>query len=432
MADTYFVGLRATDDLVADERPLSWRDGILKLYPNGDAPLTALTALMKSEKVSDPHFHWWTETFDAQRAAVTGVYTDAMLASAYSSGATAGATLYIKMSDDNTKMFRQGHQVLLRDASDYTVDVVAKVESAGIISSSVGYLAVTLLEADDNSTSHDLSNCDTILIIGSINPQGGARPEAISKSPSYLGNYTQIFRDSLDLARTLMETNLRNYKAYNKAKSDALERHAIQMEKAFLWGVQSLGTGANGKPEYTTAGLLSWIKTYGLVDDFSLSADSAYDGKTWLEAGVDWLESSLEQVFRFGTGERLAFCGSGALLGIQKLVRAEGVYNISVREAAYGIKVLEWVTPFGTIYLKRHPLFTYEPTNRNSMLLIDPSVMTYKYITDTTFMPDNTYMKGGGTGYDGKQEEFLTEAGLEVHHPETLAYLNGVGIDNAA
>jgi len=33
---------------------------------------------------------------------------------------------------------------------------------------------------------------------------------------------------------------------------------------------------------------------------------------------------------------------------------------------------------------------------------------------------------------DGLKEEFLTESGLEFHHPITFGYLNGFNQDNAA
>ena len=429
MADQYFVGLRGTGDLADNERPEHWRAGILRLFPNGDMPLTALTSLMKSAKVSDPHFHWWTKGLTTQRADITGIYTDASLSTAYTSGGTAGDTVYVKMSAAAVSMFRAGQQVLLRDADDYAVDCVGKVTTA-VSNGSSSYVSVVLLEDDDNSSSHDLSDADTILIIGNINPQGGTRPEAITQSPTEHDNYTQIFRDSLDLSRTLMETKLRTEDAYLEAKRDCLELHGIGTEIAVTWGIKHAGTGANGKPEYTTGGLLEFIKANGVVEDFSLDTDSDYAGKTWLQAGDQWMDEHLEEVFRYGSDEKLAFCGSGALLGLNRLAKSVGSIQLAVREKAFGIQVVEWVTPFGVISLKRHPLFSYEVTNRHSMIIFEPADIVYNYITDTMFKPDTSDTKGGGTGKDGKEEEYLTEAGLEFHHPEKCAYLNGIGKDN--
>lgn len=51
------LGLRGTGDFSTDERPKNWRETLLYLFPNGDAPLTALLAKMKSEATDDPEFN---------------------------------------------------------------------------------------------------------------------------------------------------------------------------------------------------------------------------------------------------------------------------------------------------------------------------------------------------------------------------------------
>lgn len=433
MANTYFVGMRGTDDFVTNENPENWRQGILTLFPNGSAPLTALTALMPSKKLTNgPHFHWWTSTMPSQRLAITGVYSDAALSSAYTSGAVAGRVLFLKTSDTTgIQQFRAGHVVLLRDASDYRVDVRGYV-TAVVVNGTSSYISVQLLEADDNSTDHDLSDCDVMLIIGTANAQGANRPEAIVTKPSELDNYTQIFRNAVDMSRTAMLTNLRTGDPHTLAKNDALWQHSVELEKGYLWGKRYATTGTNGKPLTFTQGLIPNIIEYASanVDDFTLNP--SYAGHPWVDSGEEWLDSFFELCFRYGeSDERLAFMGSGALLGIQKLVKAGSQYNITKMEGAYGIKVLEWITPFGTIYFKTHPLFSFEATNRNSMLVFEPKNLEYNYITDTTFMPDAQFGKGGGQGKDGVDEEYLTESGLEHHFPETCLYLNGVGQDNA-
>jgi hypothetical protein len=52
-----FLGMRGTGDWVTDERPKNFREGILYLWPNGQAPLTAMLGRLKSEKVDDPEFN---------------------------------------------------------------------------------------------------------------------------------------------------------------------------------------------------------------------------------------------------------------------------------------------------------------------------------------------------------------------------------------
>ncbi|MFA6973021.1 MAG: hypothetical protein WC208_16690, partial [Gallionella sp.] len=63
-----------------------------------------------------------------------------------------------------------------------------------------------------------------------------------------------------------------------------------------------------------------------------------------------------------------------------------------------------------------------------------PENLKYRFIDDTNFYGEGQAKQSGpGTNAsrkDGTDEEFLTEASLELHHPSTMGFLNGVGTDN--
>jgi hypothetical protein len=392
---------------------------------------------MGSEKVDDPEFNWWTKSLATQSATVTGIYSDVGLSVAYVSGGVSGDTLYFKMSADDVSQWRIGHQGLFRDASDLTVDCVGKV-TGRVSSGASSYIAVSLLEADDNSTGHDLSDCDTALIIGNVNAEGAAMPDAIAYDPTKWYNYTQIFRTPLELTRTALKTRLRTNEQYKEAKREALEMHSIEMEKASLFGVPSEGTGTNGKPERTTLGLIPAIRggytghggDAGTVDDYVANTD--FSGQTWLQGGEEWLDTQLEVIFRKGSTDKLAFVGSGTLLAINKLIKNGGNFEYTPTTESYGIKVVKWTTAFGSISMLTHPLFSYETTNRHSMVIFEPKDLKFRYIDDTHFKKDDRMDKGGWTNKDGIKEEYLTEGGIEYHHPDGWGYLYGFGSANTA
>jgi hypothetical protein len=48
------AGLRGTGDWGTDERPKSFREGILRFNPNGTAPIFALSSKAKKRTVTDP------------------------------------------------------------------------------------------------------------------------------------------------------------------------------------------------------------------------------------------------------------------------------------------------------------------------------------------------------------------------------------------
>jgi len=429
MTDYGFLGMRGTGDWTdSDMRPKNWRDAILYLYPNGDAPLTAILSKLNEQKVDDPQYYWWTQGLPAQGGAITASYTDSILSAAAGDASVSGDTIYCKVAEETADHFRAGHVAMLRYTSDYEVDVRGKVTSV-YKNGANSYVAVKLIENDDNSSTYGISDCDRILVVGNMNPEGSAMPDAIAYDPVKLYNYTQIFRTPLSITRTARLTRLRTGDAYKKAKREALELHSIEMEKAFLWGVRYEGTGDNGKPERSTWGVIPFIVgNSGIVSDFTTQTD--WTNTTWLTDGEEWLDYQLEQIFRYGGDERLAFCGSGVILAINKLVKEYGTYNFTPKTTSYGIKVMEWVTPFGVIHLKRHPLFSYEVTNRYSMVIIEPKDLTYRYITDTTFFPDPDKQNTGRGRIDGTDEDYLTECGLELHHPQKFGYLNGFNQDN--
>lgn len=431
-----FLGMRGTGDWATDERPKNWRETILYLYPNGMTPLTAILSKMASESTNDPQFHWWTKMLQHQGGDVASVYKDPDLATedtgTTTSRPTAGAIRYAKVKEAVAMHMRPGHQVMLREDGDYSVDCVGKVISV-VKNGDTSSIGIKLLQDVGAAKANDY---DLILVIGSINPEGGPMPTAIAYNPVKWYNYTQIFRTPLSITRTARRTKLRTAEAYKEAKREALEYHGIEMEKAFLFGLPTEGTGDNGKPERTTCGLINAIRgtgitghggTGGSLEDFHTDTTS---GDAWVDEGEEWIDEKLEKIFRYGGREKLAFAGSGALLGLNKLVKNKGTFEFKSSTKSYGIQVVEWTTAFGSINLMTHPLFSYDPVNRHSLVIFEPKDIKFRYIDDTTFYGEGDQQNTGRNRVDGTDEEYLTEAGLEYHHPVGWGYFNNVGVDN--
>lgn len=432
---TAFMGMRGTGDWVTNQAPQNWREGILFLDPNGQAPLTAMLSMMGSESTDDPTFHWWTKILQTQGGAVTAVYTDAILNTLYAAAtnSAAGVVVYAKCAAAVAAHFRVGHQALLRNSANDKDDTSAKVVSvtSSGANSSIGCKLLDGAGTAGTGKTNDLDKCNTILVVGNINPEGGTIPDALGYDPTEYSNNTQIFRTPLDITRTARLTKLRTGDAYAELKRESLQYHSIEIEKATFFGLKTSGTGSNGKPEKTTQGIIRFVKensSTSNVDNFSTNA--TYAGKTWLQSGETWFDTTLEQVFRYGSNEKMAFAGSGAILGINNLAKANAQIRLEPGAESYGLSIQTWITPFGTLKIKTHPLFSYETTNRNMIVILEPKNMKYRYVTDTTFKKDDSQGKAGPIGIDGTKEEYLTECGYEFHHPETFGVLTGVGVDS--
>ena len=165
----------------------------------------------------------------------------------------------------------------------------------------------------------------------------------------------------------------------------------------------------------------------------NFTTDTTSVGQSWVSGGEEWLERQLEIMFRYGSRDKLAFCGSGTLMALNRLVKNGGDYTFTPETSVYGINIMKWHTPVGSIGFMTHPLFTQEVTTRHIMAVIEPENLMYRPITnrDTKFIGEE--IGSTNTGYtrrDGKKEEYLTEAGLEYHHPISWGYLTGFGSDN--
>jgi len=436
-----FLGMVKVSDWPDGARPKSWREMILWLYPNGRAALTALLALAKKEKVVDYEYSWFTQTFPEQRGTFTAgeMYIEPILSTAVSGGESSGETVYVKTTEAVASEFRFGHQVLLRNASDLTADCIGKC-IAVVKNGASSYVAVRLLEDDDNGTTGTLLTADTIKVIGNINPQGGVTPSAISYQPTKYYNKTQIYRTPLEIARTLMRIKSRTGNTYKNLKKLALELHSVEMEWGFISGILSENTGDNGQPETTSEGLLTFLRNNlsTHVRDYKTLSD--YSAATWLEGGDDFMLDSTELLTRFtdqsGPNNYVGLAGSGFLKQLERLAKQNG--QIMLKPAStlgFGIKIRDWVTSFATIPIITHPLFSQETTMRNTMLILKPSNIVYNYIDDTKFYGQSGKPYGytsSGKRIDGLNEEFLTECGLEYHHPQTAMFLYGAGETNTA
>ena len=413
-----FAGMRGTGSWVTDQRPKNFRQGLLYLYPNGTAPLTAINSMGRSRRVDDPEFAYFAKELEARQTTLStsGLYTDSGLSAASTGSKAAGTTLYASMAGASDRdNYRAGQTIRLVDASNLTVNALAKVTSVG-----ADHLVIDLLSVCNPS-----EDIDTVHVSGSVNEEGATIPASVSYDPTKFYNYTQIFRTPLDITRTAQLTRLRTGNPYKELKREALQYHGIDMEWAAFFGEKSENTGSGGHPERTTQGYISFINEHesGNVDDWQDEAG------TWAAGGEDWLDDKFEQVFRYGRNEKTMFAGSGAILGINKLVKNTGQFNYTAKTSSYGINIVRWDGPFGVINIINHPLFTQSALYRHMCVIMEPENTQFSYITDTMFKPDPAQKEGGFSARDALKEEYLTEAGWEFQFAKTGMVLYSVGQD---
>lgn len=399
-------GLRDTSNFIANEAPENWREGILLNYPNSakaaKAPLTALTSLMKSESTDDPRFHWFEKTLDDRRLELHATSGDLAAASAgdvHTLTLAAGSNAKTFIKNDLLRVEQTGEilQVYVDPSSDTSLQVVR------------GACGSTPATVDANGANIN----PWVLAIGNAFEEGSMPPTGVNYDASEVYNYTQIFRRTLEITGTASKTKLRTGDAIKEAKRECLEYISIEMEKAFFFGKRYSGT-QNGKPWRTTNGIINQVDSNNIYSFSSGSVTMAL------------LEAQMEQVFKFGSDEKVAFCGNRALLAINQCVRKNASAQWQIREGVkeFGMEVTRLTTAFGTIVFKSHPLLTQASGGTNGgssayygmnswAIILDMDDLKYRYLTDRDLDYEADLQPNG---MDGMQSGYLAECGLELHH----------------
>lgn len=390
---TAIAGLRGTGDWGTDERPKNFRESILWLDPNGQAPLTAMLGKMKDESTDDPEFAWWEESLNQVRVQsdATGLSSSSTALGLTSGGfdLVPGDLLLVEKADSTT----YNNEIMEVSSVTSNTAVVVKRGQRGTAAAATG--------ASFYATK-----------IGNVYAEGTGSPDVSTRNPIKKYNYCQIFKTAYEITGTANETNARTGDPYKNDKKRKMFDHAVAMELAFMWGVRYEDTGANGKPKRTTGGIRSFITTnktvFATTPTVNTFLDAIYPVFDYQGAGAG--------------NERIVLAGNGFLNSLNKLIQGSSGVRVNYEGVIkqYGMALQSFVTPQGIFYIKSHPLMNTHARYTYSAFIINPAGLKYRYVKnrDTKAMENIQ-----GNDEDTKKGQWLSECGLELQHERTFAYL---------
>jgi hypothetical protein len=397
-------GLRDTANWQADQRPKDWLETVLLLWPNGKAPLTALRTAMKKKPTTDPEYSWFSKNFNDQRMALNGSFTNVVTTLTVVSGASQLKKNHILLVEHT------GEQVRVSADPVNDVDIVVVRAFAGTTNTAI------------NSATSGTN--PYLLVVGTAHEEGSLAPTPISYNPTKFNNYTQIFRNTLGMTRTAQQTKLRTGSQVAESKRECLELHTVEMERASWLGEKSEDlTGAD--PRRSTLGLIPFIRV-------NSPTENKIDWQTFNSGAKNYTTAlmALEVLFRWGSSEKMGYCGNTAMLTLQNLCRlnSDG-FKIETNQKEFGMNVSRLITPFGELVLKTHPLFNRITGGVNTtayygldstIVVCDMDKMVWRPLQNS----DTKYESGYETpGQDGMLSGYLTEGGYEFHNPEAWGYI---------
>lgn len=362
------AGLRGSGDWGTDERPKDFREKILWISPNGDAPIFALTGKAGKKTVTDPEFSWWCETNNLFRLLVNGALTSGDTTVTVDS-ADPTATTMTALYGTATHL-KPGDLLLVEKADQVTYDnEIIEVDTV------VSDTQFTARRGAAGTSAASISDNVYLTLIGSAYAEGTSAPRATSRNPIKFYNYTQIFKDSYELSGTADHTTARTGDSWGNDKKRKAFQHAAAIELAMIFGTRAETTGDNGKPKRFMGGLRYFIP----------QATPANGGRTTVFGSAVTAATFADAVspafdFDMGGGDtRIGFCGNTARVEMGKVIQATTGIRMELGNTikVYGQAFQEFIMPQGRILLKSHPLFSRHPRYQSSMFVLDFAAIKY-------------------------------------------------------
>lgn len=417
-------------------------------FPQGAAQLMGLLSLLpNSEETDKSLFGWWERRFPTQRTATVASGTAPFAnadGSAFADGTSFVADTTYRVTVGSTAQFKPTHVIEFRalnynSTTGNVTGVVTQINSATVMT----FRPNDAVTAVVNSTTGNASI--VIAIKGTANRENARSGTGIFVAPINPTNRTQIFRSAFNLSRTALKGGLLFDKSgpYQMMAKENGMRHMLEMEKAFLWGenhevgVPDPDTG-DITPETQTGGVYWFLQQWEKADSIyrggsgasAITSNTDDDKRIVSVSGTltkkrynQWLQ----QLFRVTQDkgyEKVCLCGATFISTINQLFEKDRIVQTVLEEPKTKARfvVYSHETLFGTVHYKTHPLFTEDPGLTDSGMFLDLGNLRFRPLTDS----DTKFLKGRQeTDRDGRKDEWITEAGLEMKFPESCGYLTG-------
>jgi Family of unknown function (DUF5309) len=380
---TLVTGQRATNTVGTDQRRIDMADAITLLEPDA-APLTVISKRLSKKATINPQFKWMEDELDPRFDAVNN-------GAGYASGATAIVV-------DNAAYFEVQSMVYVpRTGEMMRVTAVNPGTQTLTVVRGVGSTAAALVDNDE------------LLIANTAQPEGDASRPARTRNPATVTNYTQIFRMPWDETDTALHSEYEGGDDWDfQAKKKGIE-HKKDIEYALMVGRPSEDT-SSGNARRTTGGFNHFITT-NVTDAAGQLTETEFF-------------TALRPAFRYGSKEKWALGSALALDVLNAFPR--GKLQVQQGETTYGLRVMQYISPHGTINFATHWLLE-GATLGGQVWIIDTDAIKYRYLANRRGSRDshiNTNIQAPDV--DGRKDEWLTESGLQFGSEKRHAKIIGI------
>jgi hypothetical protein len=372
--------MRDSGNMEQTRRVVDMSKNIALLDPDA-APLTVLMKNMTSVKCISPKFEWLEAELGARWDAINN-------AAGYLAADTA-------LVVDHEEYFSVGDIVKVPRTGECVI-VTAVTTATSTLTVVRGYGETAAAALNDN---------DPLVIVGNANAEGTGKRAHKNTNEANVYNFTQIFKTTVSLTGTVDASQLYGGKDRNWQRKVKGIEHLVDMERAFLFGERKEDTTGD-TPKRTTRGLVKFL-TQNIVD--------AGGGLSEWE-----FESFCQALFMYGSKKKLLLASPTLVSVINTF--AKNKLNTVPKDKTYGIAITEYLSAHGTLLIAKHNLLEGAVYGGYG-IGIDPDNIKYRFLDgrDTKLRTDIQ-----ANDLDGFEDEYLTEAGIQVQQPKTHGVLTGV------
>lgn len=394
----FYNGVFATPINPAELNKRSFASTMMRLFPNGVAPIFALSSQTgRSKAVSSTHGYFTkTLTFASCYINNGAGYADSATTLTIDNGAGAAAP-----------DIQANHVLYLAR----TKEVFRVLSVAG------GGTSITVAARPFGRVANAaLVDNDQLIVIGSAFEEGSARPTSRGLTTTYVPNYTQIFRNAwavTDTARaSLTEMGFSNI-AENR--QDGALLHAAEIESAILFGQPKMDTSTPSAPIHATQGIIDAVEQYAPTNVYTEAGGST----TYTEL-IDALEEAFTYSHDMGeTTMRMSFAGAAAMKCINQIARLNGTVQIMQGQTSFGMRYMEFLFYKGTVIFKEHPILNGLPLQSGTNVVVDMPALKLAYLEgrDTKVEEYGGTGRNNANGVDAVGGSYTTEFAVELLNP---------------
>lgn len=387
-----------TGDLPEDLAKKSFAANLVRIAPNGEAPLFAMSGLAKKKTALQIEHGYWSKTMQFGTATLT-----ADIASGTATNFEVETTAGLTPND------------VLRVASPFNTGNFVAPENVRVVEIVDATNIIVERGFGDTTAKAAIATGTVMPGIGNAYPEASPRPMHKAIVPVRHLNNTQIFRNAWSQGKTLAAVRqVVGNGTVAENRMDCSNFHGRDIELATLFSRKANNIDpVTGEPLHTMDGIEALIEQHAPQNLREAGATTTYNQL------IQLLDPVFDQkTDMMGGNTRVIYCGKTALNVFHEIGRLSGEYRITQKETAFGLKFTEIQVPRGTFQLIEHPILNTNTDWQKMAFVADLSSFDFAYLegrdTEVTFI---NQQNSATDGSDSSGGVLTTELTIELQNP---------------